>query len=90
MFTGMKRCMNQLRVVPAAGGKYSERMDDFVASSSATLLAMNDRNASTPLAAFVHSPGRKEAVSSGRFSCPVGVTRSTLGLECARRADSMQ
>jgi hypothetical protein len=31
MFTRMKRCMNQLHVVPAASGKYSERMDDFVA-----------------------------------------------------------
>jgi len=28
---------------------------------------MNDRNASTPIAAFVHSPGRKEPVPSGGF-----------------------
>jgi hypothetical protein len=33
----------------------------------ATLLTMNDRNASTPLAAVVPSPGRKELVPSGRF-----------------------
>jgi len=59
--------MNQLHVVPSASGKYSEGVDDLVASSSATLLAMNDRNASTPpIAAFVHSPGRKEP-PSGRF-----------------------
>jgi hypothetical protein len=59
--------MNQVQVVPSASGKYSECMDDLVASSSATLSAMNDRNASTPLAAFVHSPGRKELGPSGRF-----------------------
>jgi hypothetical protein len=90
MFTGMKRCMNQLHVVPSARGKYSECMDDLVASSPATLLAMNDRDASTPHSG-VRSLPRPEGTSSFRpVSCPIDVTRSPLGLKDARRAESMQ
>jgi len=58
MFTGMKRCVYQTLVVPIANDEYSRCVDDLVASSSATLLATNDRIA-PPAAAFVHSPGRK-------------------------------
>jgi hypothetical protein len=65
----MKRCMNQIYVVPAANGKYSGCMDDLVASSSATLLAMNDRIATPPTAAFVHSPGRKGLPLPAGFLC---------------------
>jgi len=79
MFTGMKRCMNQVHVVASASGKYSDRMDDLVASSSATLLAMNDRNASTPPSGARSLP-RPEGTSSFRpVSCPVDVTRSPPG-----------
>ena len=35
-FTAMKRCMNQTRAVPTANDRYSDRVDDLVASSSAT------------------------------------------------------
>ena len=65
-FTGMKRCVNQTHVVPTANGKYSERVDDLVASSSATLLAMNDRIASPQPRSF--TPPRPEGFTpSGRL-----------------------
>jgi hypothetical protein len=57
-FTGMKHCMNQPHVVPAANGKYSECVDDVVASSSATLLAMNDRIAPPQRRSFTPPAGR--------------------------------
>ena len=66
-FPGMKRCVNQTHVVPTANGNYSDYVDDLVASSSATLLPMNDRIA--PPAAFVHSPGRKGAPLPAGFLC---------------------
>jgi hypothetical protein len=64
----MKRCVNQTHVVPTANAKYSDYVDDLVASSSATLLAMNDRIA-PPAAAFVHSPGRKGLPLPAGFLC---------------------
>jgi hypothetical protein len=65
----MKRCMNQIDVVPTAYDKYSICVDDLVALSSATLLAMNDRIAPPPTAAFVHSPGRKGLPLPAGFLC---------------------
>jgi hypothetical protein len=82
--------MNQMHVVPSASGKYSNRMDDLVAASSATLLAMNERNASIPppIAAFVHSRGRKERFLPAAFLSSRG--DALLGLENARRAELRQ
>ena len=50
--------MNPSHVVPTANGEYSECVDDLVALSSATLLAMNDRIASPRRRSFT-PPGRK-------------------------------
>jgi hypothetical protein len=81
--------MNQMHVVPSASGKYSDCMDDLVAASSATLLAMNERNASIPpIAAFVHSRGRKERFLPAAFLSSRG--DALLGLENARRAELRQ
>jgi hypothetical protein len=67
-FTAMKRCVNQIYVVRTANGKYSECVDDLVASSSATLLAMNDRIAPPQRRSFT-PPGREGLPLPAGFLC---------------------
>jgi len=73
----MKRCVNQAHVVPTATGKYSECVDDLVASSSATLLAMNDRIAPPQRRSFTPPAGRVYPFRSA--SCATDSMRSPLG-----------
>jgi|KBSMisStandDraft_5_1062788.scaffolds.fasta_scaffold35514_2 hypothetical protein len=79
--------MNQAHVVPSASGKYSECVDDLVGSSYATLLAMNERSASTPHSG-VRSLPRPEGTRSFRpVSCSLDVARRP---DHVPRAESLQ
>jgi len=64
-----------VHVVPSASGKYSNCMDDLVAASCATLLAMNDRKACTPHSGARSLPRPGGTCSFRPLSCPVDVPR---------------